>query len=211
MPISRRRPPLPLRTSRKPRPWLTAHVELPVGPMSCVIDGPTRGRPWSSAAVRSELHRCCRTRPAVNPSWNAASALPGWATSIPSRVLDRVGEVHAGEDVGVIDRLLGREPHDQTRRSGVRAETSVCCLAWPAHRHLSSTPASYTAGTRMALTTSRATSARSLRDRPLPGSSTRRASTGTSSRCPGRTTRSSRAQPAADPRIPPATTRRGTR
>jgi hypothetical protein len=87
MPISRRRPPLPLRTSRKPRPWLTAHIELPVGPMSCVIDRPTRGRPWSSAAVRSELHRCCRTRPAVNPSWNAASALPGWATSIPSRVL----------------------------------------------------------------------------------------------------------------------------
>jgi site-specific recombinase XerD len=39
------------------RPWLTARVELPVGPMFCVIDGPTRGRPWSSAAVRSELRR----------------------------------------------------------------------------------------------------------------------------------------------------------
>jgi len=25
--------------------------------MFCVIDGPTRGRPWSSAAVRSELRR----------------------------------------------------------------------------------------------------------------------------------------------------------
>jgi site-specific recombinase XerD len=39
------------------RPWLTARVALPVGPMFCVIDGPTRGRPWSSAAVRSELRR----------------------------------------------------------------------------------------------------------------------------------------------------------
>lgn len=39
------------------RPWVTARVELPVGPMFCVIDGPTRGRPWSSAAVRSELRR----------------------------------------------------------------------------------------------------------------------------------------------------------
>jgi site-specific recombinase XerD len=39
------------------RPWLTARVELPVGPMFCVIEGPTRGRPWSSAAVRSELRR----------------------------------------------------------------------------------------------------------------------------------------------------------
>jgi site-specific recombinase XerD len=37
------------------RPWLTARVELPVGSLFCVIDGPTRGRPWSSAAVRSEL------------------------------------------------------------------------------------------------------------------------------------------------------------
>jgi site-specific recombinase XerD len=39
------------------RPWLAARVELPVGLLFCVIDGPTRGRPWSSAAVRSELRR----------------------------------------------------------------------------------------------------------------------------------------------------------
>ena len=39
------------------RPWLAARVELPVGPLFCVIDGPTRGRPWSSAAVRVELRR----------------------------------------------------------------------------------------------------------------------------------------------------------
>ena len=39
------------------RPWLAARVELPVGPLFCVIDGPTRGRPWSSANVRVELRR----------------------------------------------------------------------------------------------------------------------------------------------------------
>ena len=38
-------------------PWLTARSELPVGPLFCIIDGPTRGRPWSAAAVRSELRR----------------------------------------------------------------------------------------------------------------------------------------------------------
>jgi len=27
------------------RPWLTARAELPVGPLFCIIDGPTRGRP----------------------------------------------------------------------------------------------------------------------------------------------------------------------
>ena len=37
--------------------WLAARVELPVGPLFCIIDGPTRGRPWSSAAVRSECRR----------------------------------------------------------------------------------------------------------------------------------------------------------
>jgi site-specific recombinase XerD len=39
------------------RPWLAARVELPVGPLFCVIDGPTCGRPWSGAAVRSEFRR----------------------------------------------------------------------------------------------------------------------------------------------------------
>jgi site-specific recombinase XerD len=39
------------------RPWLSARAELPVGPLFCIIDGPTRGRPWSAAAVRSEFRR----------------------------------------------------------------------------------------------------------------------------------------------------------
>jgi site-specific recombinase XerD len=39
------------------RPWLNARAELPVGPLFCVIDGATRGRPWSGAAVRSEFRR----------------------------------------------------------------------------------------------------------------------------------------------------------
>jgi site-specific recombinase XerD len=39
------------------RPWLAARVELPVGPLFCVIDGPTRGRPWAAAQVRSEFRR----------------------------------------------------------------------------------------------------------------------------------------------------------
>jgi site-specific recombinase XerD len=39
------------------RPWLSARAELPVGPLFCITDGPTRGRPWSGAAVRSEFRR----------------------------------------------------------------------------------------------------------------------------------------------------------
>jgi integrase len=33
-------------------PWPVARIDLPVGPLFCVVDGPTRGRPWSSANVR---------------------------------------------------------------------------------------------------------------------------------------------------------------
>jgi len=38
-------------------PWLGDRVELPVGPLFCIIDGPTRGRPWSGAAVRTQFRR----------------------------------------------------------------------------------------------------------------------------------------------------------
>jgi hypothetical protein len=31
--------------------WLNARLELPVGPLFCIIDGPTRGRAWSGAAA----------------------------------------------------------------------------------------------------------------------------------------------------------------
>ncbi len=36
-------------------PWLADRVELPVGALFCVIDGPTRGRAWSASAARVEL------------------------------------------------------------------------------------------------------------------------------------------------------------
>ena len=37
-------------------PWAADRAELPVGPLFCVIDGPTRGRAWSASAARVELH-----------------------------------------------------------------------------------------------------------------------------------------------------------
>lgn len=35
--------------------WLHQRVQLPVGPLFCIIDGPTRGRAWAATAVRGEL------------------------------------------------------------------------------------------------------------------------------------------------------------
>jgi integrase len=37
--------------------WLQRRVHMPVGPLFCVIDGSTCGRPWASTAVRAELRR----------------------------------------------------------------------------------------------------------------------------------------------------------
>src|SRR5246127_2404013 len=37
--------------------WLADRVELPVGPLFCVIVGPTRGRAWSASSARIELHQ----------------------------------------------------------------------------------------------------------------------------------------------------------
>ncbi len=35
--------------------WLKVRVTLPVGPLFCVLDGPTRGRVWSASQARGEL------------------------------------------------------------------------------------------------------------------------------------------------------------
>jgi site-specific recombinase XerD len=39
------------------QPWLELRLQLPVGPLFCVINGPTRGRHWSRAAARADLRR----------------------------------------------------------------------------------------------------------------------------------------------------------
>jgi integrase len=37
------------------QPWLDVRLELPVGPLLCVMNGPTRGRHWPSAAARAQV------------------------------------------------------------------------------------------------------------------------------------------------------------
>jgi site-specific recombinase XerD len=37
------------------RPWLETRVSLPIGPLFCVISGPTRGQAWSGSQVRTTL------------------------------------------------------------------------------------------------------------------------------------------------------------
>jgi site-specific recombinase XerD len=37
--------------------WASRRLELPAGPVFCIIDGPTRGRPWPQTGARSQLRR----------------------------------------------------------------------------------------------------------------------------------------------------------
>jgi site-specific recombinase XerD len=37
-------------------PWITLRSALPVGALFCILRGPTRGRPWAPAGVRTQLH-----------------------------------------------------------------------------------------------------------------------------------------------------------
>jgi len=37
--------------------WASTRLGLPAGPLFCIIDGPTRGRPWSQTGARSALRR----------------------------------------------------------------------------------------------------------------------------------------------------------
>ena len=38
-------------------PWLAERAALPVGPLFCVIAGPTAGHAWSASAARLQLHQ----------------------------------------------------------------------------------------------------------------------------------------------------------
>ncbi len=39
------------------RSWTEHRIQLPVGPLFCILAGPTRGRGWSATAARGELRR----------------------------------------------------------------------------------------------------------------------------------------------------------
>jgi hypothetical protein len=75
--------------------WLEARVELPVGPLFCVVNGPTRCGPWSAAAARPELRHPARER-----ACDGASRHTNCATRTPSRCT-------RGRAPDVIQRQLG--------------------------------------------------------------------------------------------------------
>jgi hypothetical protein len=66
----------------QPSPWLDRRSAIAAGPLFCVIDGPTRGRPWTAPAVRIQLRRLAAA---------ARRAAPLRAAPAPSRPRRRDG------------------------------------------------------------------------------------------------------------------------
>jgi integrase len=86
-------------------PWLGQRVELPVGPLFCVVHGPSRGRPWSSAAVRRELRRA-----------GARAGVRQRLTPHQLRHAHAVELAHEGVPMVVIQRQLGHYAGDLVKR-----------------------------------------------------------------------------------------------
>jgi hypothetical protein len=54
--------------------WIDVRLELRVGALFCVINGPAHGRPWSAAAARADLPRPPRSPALPTPSMVSVSA-----------------------------------------------------------------------------------------------------------------------------------------
>jgi Phage integrase family len=77
------------------QPWLDLRLDLPVGPLFCIINGATRGRHWSSAAARAHLTRAS-TEAGVRRRF-APQVPTRWGKFIDLLALDPQGDLYAIE------------------------------------------------------------------------------------------------------------------
>jgi hypothetical protein len=102
------------------RPSLAARAELPPGPLFCIIDGRTRGRAWSAAAVRTELRRVSWPASSISGIRRASAAKSLGQRAAPlgrPRLLSE-GVVEEPNRTALVDGRLGLEPGGV---SGLRA------------------------------------------------------------------------------------------
>jgi integrase len=57
-------------------PWLELRLDLPIGPLFCVINGATRDRHWAPAAARAQLRRTAVAAGVRRRSRHTNSAMP---------------------------------------------------------------------------------------------------------------------------------------
>ena len=103
-------------------PWLHCRVELPVGALLCVINGPTAGRPWSPSAAPTTLRDlavAARVRRRFGPhQLRHAHAVEMAREGVPLNVIQRqLGHANLGitsiylqgiDNAEIIDAVHGR-------------------------------------------------------------------------------------------------------
>jgi integrase-like protein len=80
--------------------WAEHRIQLPVGPLFCILAGPTRGPTWSATAARGELRRLAAQGACVGgsrrTSYDTRTRLR-WHEGIPLPIIQRqLGHAHLG-------------------------------------------------------------------------------------------------------------------
>jgi site-specific recombinase XerD len=116
------------------RPWTAQRIALPVGRLFCIIEGPTRGRPWASGAVRTQLRRVSmqagvRRRFAPH-QLRHAHAVEMAREGVPLNVIQRqLGHTDLGvtsvylrgiDNAEIIDTIHARKPPMMPASAGLR-------------------------------------------------------------------------------------------
>ena len=94
-------------------PWLAGRAELPGGALFSLIDGPTRGRPWSATAVRGECAGM-RSRPVCavgSPRTSSAMRTPSSSLGRPCRCPSSSGSSGPACRASIPKRSSGRSAH----------------------------------------------------------------------------------------------------
>jgi site-specific recombinase XerD len=78
------------------RAWVEHRELIPVGPLFCVVNGPTRGRPWSGSAAREQLSNLA-----------VAAGVRPWFAPHQLRHAHAVEMAREGVPLNVIQRQLG--------------------------------------------------------------------------------------------------------
>ena len=105
-------------------PWITLRFTLPVGALFCILRGPTIGRPWAPAGVRTQLHaaaaRAGVRRRFAPHQLRHAHAVEMSREGVPLLVIQRQLGHYAGDPVkgDVARRVVRRSPGDAQVRLG---------------------------------------------------------------------------------------------
>jgi integrase len=119
-------------------PWLEARLTLPVGPLFCVVNGPTAGRPWSASSARGKL-RALASQAGVRRRFaphqlRHAHAVENAREGLPLNILQRqLGHANLGVTSIYLQGIDSAEVVDavHARRAPVISATSAIRDAGP--------------------------------------------------------------------------------